>query len=82
MLCLLKAAIINLHIAPWRAFPIVIFPTVTRYLLVTNYIIVNNVPVPADLTASFRNCIFWGQDGTVEDEVLVDKKGSSIHCKL
>ena len=47
-------------------------------LTVTNYIVVNNVPVPADLTASFRNCIFWGQDGTVEDEVIVDKKGSGV----
>lgn len=47
-------------------------------LTVTNYIVVNNVPVPADLTASFRNCIFWGQDGTVENEVVVSKSGTTI----
>ena len=29
------------------------------------------------LTAVFRNCIFWGQDGTVEDEVVVAKSGST-----
>ena len=45
-------------------------------LYVSNYIVVNNTPVPAPLTASFRNCIFWGQNGTVEDEVVVTKSGS------
>jgi len=47
-------------------------------LVVTNYITINNVPDPKDLSASFRNCIFWGQDGTVEDEVIVDKKGATL----
>lgn len=31
----------------------------------------------AALNAVFRNCIFWGKDGTVENEVIVDKKGSN-----
>lgn len=31
----------------------------------------------ANLSALFRNCIFWGQDGTVEDEVVVAKSGST-----
>jgi hypothetical protein len=51
-------------------------------LTVTNYIVVNNVAVPADLTASFRNCIFWGQDGTVEDEVVVEKRGSTFNVNF
>ena len=42
-------------------------------LYVSNYIKVNNVPVPSALTAVFRNCIFWGENGTVDDEVVVDK---------
>lgn len=42
-------------------------------LYVSNYIKVNNVPVPSALTAIFRNCIFWGENGTVDDEVVVDK---------
>ena len=46
-------------------------------LFVSNYILVNNVPVTAGLTASFRNCIFWGQDGTVDDEVVVAKSGNT-----
>jgi hypothetical protein len=47
-------------------------------LYVSDYILVNNSPVTAALTASFRNCIFWGQDGTVDDEVITSKKGSSF----
>jgi hypothetical protein len=46
-------------------------------LFVSNYILVNNSPVTASLSASFRNCIFWGQDGTVEDEVIVAKSGTT-----
>ena len=46
-------------------------------LFVSNYILVNNNPVTASLTALFRNCIFWGQDGTVEDEVVVAKSGNT-----
>ena len=34
-------------------------------------------PLTANLSALFRNCIFWGQDGTVEDEVVVDKRGTT-----
>ena len=46
-------------------------------LYVSNYITVNNVPVAQNLTAAFQNCIFWGQDGTVEDEVVVRKEGTT-----
>src|SRR6185436_8741653 len=46
-------------------------------LFVSNYILVNNSPVTAPLTALFRNCIFWGQDGTVDDEVFVAKSGNT-----
>lgn len=31
----------------------------------------------ANLAATFRNCIFWGENGTVEDEVVVLKNGST-----
>lgn len=30
----------------------------------------------ADLTASFRNCIFWGENGLVDNEVVVLKNGN------
>lgn len=45
-------------------------------LLLTNFVAVNNVPVTADLNATFRNCIFWGDNGTVENEVAVLKSGT------
>ena len=51
-------------------------------LYVSDYILVNNSPVTAALTASFRNCIFWGQDGTVDDEVITSKKGSSFNVSF
>jgi len=47
-------------------------------LLLSNFITVNNIPVTADLNAVFRNCIFWGENGTVEDEVVVAKSGNTL----
>jgi hypothetical protein len=45
-------------------------------LLLTNYIVQNNLPVVNNLTADFRNCIFWGEDnGYVTNEVVVSKQG-------
>lgn len=46
-------------------------------LFLSNFISVNNNPVAADLNAVFRNCIFWGENGTVENEVLTAKGGSA-----
>lgn len=42
-------------------------------LFISNYLTVNNIPQPAPLAALFRNCIFWGEGGFVEDsdEVVV-----------
>jgi len=42
-------------------------------LLASNYINVNNVPQTAPLNALFRNCIFWGEGGLVDDEVVIAK---------
>lgn len=48
-------------------------------LLLTNYINVNGVPETASLSASFQNCIFWGQGGLLDDsdEVKVAIVGSN-----
>lgn len=46
-------------------------------LYLSNYIKINNTPVPADLTATFTNCIFWGEGGIVDDEVVSDKNTSA-----
>jgi hypothetical protein len=47
-------------------------------LVVSNFISVNNIPVTANLNALFRNCIFWGENGFVDDEVVVAKAGTTI----
>ena len=46
-------------------------------LTVSNYINVNNVPQTAALNALFRNCIFWGDSGFVDYEVVVAKSGNT-----
>lgn len=51
----------------------------TPVLVATNYLKQsNNTFITADLTATFTNCIFWGQFGTVDDEVVAEKIGASI----
>jgi len=46
-------------------------------LLLTNYIQNGNTLVTNPLTAVFKNCLFWGDNGTTEDEVVVNKQGSA-----
>ncbi|MDZ4795428.1 MAG: choice-of-anchor Q domain-containing protein, partial [Bacteroidota bacterium] len=46
-------------------------------LLLSNFITVNNNPVTANLNAVFRNCIFWGENGLVDNEVVVAKSGAT-----
>jgi hypothetical protein len=45
--------------------------------VVANFVRQNNVPVTAPLSASFRNCIFWGDNGIVENEITVLKEGTT-----
>lgn len=44
-------------------------------LFVANYDVNNN---QRNLDALFRNCIFWGENGLVDNEVVVDKKGTTF----
>ena len=46
--------------------------------LVTNFIKQDNTYLTADLSADFRNCIFWGDGGSVDDEVVVSKQGNTV----
>jgi hypothetical protein len=46
-------------------------------LFVSNYITVNNNPVTSNLNALFQNCIFWGENGIVDNEVVVSKSGAT-----
>jgi len=42
-------------------------------LLASNYVTINNVQTSMPLTALFQNCIFWGEGGLIDDEVIVTK---------
>jgi len=42
-----------------------------------NYVKQNNQILTANLNAVFNNCIFWGDGGNVENEVVADKQGST-----
>lgn len=44
----------------------------------SNYKSNNGSVVVSDLTAQFTNCIFWGDGGTVEDEILLLKQGNQV----
>jgi hypothetical protein len=46
-------------------------------MLVTNFIKQDNNYLIGDLSASFRNCIFWGESGSLDDEVVVSRQGNS-----
>ena len=45
-------------------------------MVLSNYVVINNNPVTADLVANFRNNIFWGANGLVDDEVVVARNGN------
>ena len=54
-------------------------------MIVSNTITAGNT-INADLNAVLRNCIFWGDNGIVDNEVVVNKDGNNIfnvifdHC--
>lgn len=45
-------------------------------LLLTDYFKQDNTILTAPLTASFKNCLFWGDNGTADDEVVSSKLGT------
>lgn len=51
---------------------------VSPVLSVSNYVLQGATPVTADLNASFINCIFWGNNGNVDDEVVVSQQGQTV----
>ena len=46
-------------------------------LIVNNFTFQNGIAVTADLNAVFRNSIFWGDAGIVNNEVIVTKQGAN-----
>jgi hypothetical protein len=47
-------------------------------LYVSNYVVQGSTVLTSNLTAAFKNCIAWGANGVVDNEVVVDKQGSTI----
>ncbi len=45
-------------------------------LLITDYIKNGDVILSGNLTAHFSNCIFWGETGSVENEIVTGKQGT------
>lgn len=45
-------------------------------LLATNYFVQGGATLSGNLNASFKNCIFWGDEGFVKEEVATSKKGT------
>ena len=46
-------------------------------LYVSNYVVQGSTVLTSNLSAAFKNCIAWGANGIVDDEVVVDKQGST-----
>ncbi len=46
-------------------------------LQLSNFATQGTQTLVANLNAVFRNCIFWGEGGPVDDEVIVQKQGNS-----
>jgi hypothetical protein len=47
-------------------------------LQISNSITQNGTAFSAPLKALFQNCIFWGDGGAVDDEIVVDKQGADV----
>ncbi len=51
-------------------------------LIATNAATQNGTTVTASLNAVFRNCIFWGELGLVDNEVVVNRQGANAFAVL
>ena len=47
-------------------------------LQVNNFNYENGNLITNDISATFANCIFWGDGGILDDEVMVNKEGSNL----
>ena len=47
-------------------------------LSANNFAIINGSTVTTSLDAAFTNCIFWGEEGFVENEVSINKQGTDL----
>lgn len=51
-------------------------------LSANNFAMIDGANVTTNLTALFTNCIFWGEDGAVKDEIIVNKQGANTFSVL
>jgi len=51
-------------------------------LIVNNFLQQNGSNLTANLNAVFRNCIFWGDGGFINDEISVTKQGANTFSVL
>ena len=50
----------------------------TPVLVASNAADQNGATVTADMNAIFLNCIFWADEGNLQDEVITDKQGNNV----
>jgi hypothetical protein len=54
-----------------------LMPHTQPVLSVSNYILQGSATLTNDLSADFINCIFWGDNGNVDNEVQVSRQGTT-----
>jgi hypothetical protein len=50
----------------------------TPVLSLANFATQSNSPVTNNLQANFTNCIFWGDNGFIDNEIVVSKQGNTV----
>ena len=45
-------------------------------LSINNFLLLNGNTITNEINANFTNCILWGEDGQVKDEIIVNKQGN------
>jgi hypothetical protein len=54
----------------------------TPVLQVSNAAMQGGATITKSLTAFFQNCIFWGDGGNVDDEIILDKQGTDAFSAI
>lgn len=47
-------------------------------LAINNFLLQNGSTITNQLNAAFTNCILWGEEGQVKDEIIVNKQGNDL----
>ena len=47
-------------------------------LTINNFLLQNGNTITNELDAAFTNCIFWGEEGQVKDEIIINKQGNDL----